>query len=89
MRAGAVGLRQLADVAPDTPVKLAMHFYAFEHLEIATYELLGRIAREAGDDETADVAGRIQEEEREAAEKVAKTFEHVVAKLLEKEPAQG
>jgi len=63
MRSGAVGLRQLADVPPDTPVKLAMHFYAFEHLEIATYEFLIRIAEEAGDKDTVEAAKKILEQE--------------------------
>ncbi len=75
MRSGAIGLRQLADVAPDTPVKLAMHFYAFEHLEIAAYEFLARIARDSDDSDTVEVAERILEQEREAAEKVAETFD--------------
>ncbi len=87
MRSGAVGLRQLADIPPDTPVKLAMHFYAFEHLEIATYELLGRIAKQTGDDETAEVAGKILEQEREAAEKVAGTFDRAVEMMLEHDPS--
>ncbi len=87
MRSGAIGLRQLADIPPDTPVKLAMHFYAFEHLEIANYELLGRIAKDAGDQETAEVASKILEQEREAAEKVGGTFDRAVELLLERTPS--
>lgn len=75
MRAGAIGLRQLADVPPDTPIKLAMHFYAFEHLEIAAYEFLKRVARDSDDGETADLAERILEQERETAEKIGGTFD--------------
>src|SRR5947199_8157226 len=30
-----IGLRQLADVAHDTPVKMAMNLFALEHLETA------------------------------------------------------
>ncbi|MBV9465097.1 MAG: DUF892 family protein [Solirubrobacterales bacterium] len=89
MRSGAIGLRQLADIAPETPVKLAMHFYAFEHLEIANYELLGRIARGAGDDETAQAAEKILEQERAAAEKVAETFDRAAELLLEAEESEG
>ncbi len=82
MRSGAIGIRQLADIAPDTPVKLAMHFYAFEHLEIAAYEVLKRLASEAGDDETAEVARCILEQECAAAERIAGTFDSSVEQLL-------
>jgi rubrerythrin len=85
MRSGAIGLRQLAEIPPDTPVKLAMHLYAFEHLEIAAYEFLARIARESGDQETADAAERILEQEREAAEKVQSTFDRCVELLGEQQ----
>jgi ferritin-like metal-binding protein YciE len=83
MRAGAIGLRQLADIPPNTPVKLAMHFFAFENLKIATYETLCKIAKHAGDNETAELAARILEQEREAAEKVEGTFERSVELMLQ------
>jgi ferritin-like metal-binding protein YciE len=83
MRSGAIGLRQLADIPPDTPVKLAMHFYALENLEVAAYELLARIARESGDDETAEIADKILEQERAAADKIADTFDRSVELMLE------
>jgi ferritin-like metal-binding protein YciE len=86
MRAGAIGLRQLAEIPPDTPVKLAMHMFALEHLEIANYESLIHIARRAGDDETAQVAERILEEERQTAEKIEGTFERAVELMVEAGP---
>lgn len=89
MRSGAIGLRQLAEIPPDTPVKLAMHMFAFEHLEIAAYETLCRIARQASDDDTAKTAEEILAQEREAAEKVAGTFDRCVELVLETEPGQG
>src|SRR5436309_3630312 len=89
MRAGAIGLRQLAEIPPDTPVKLAMHFFAFEHLEIATYEMLVQIAKSADDGETAEVAEKILEQERQAAEKIAGTFERAVELMLETDPESG
>jgi ferritin-like metal-binding protein YciE len=78
-RGGAIGLRQLADITPDTPVKLAMHMFALEHLEIATHELLASIARRTEDSDTAEAAERLIEEERNAAERVAESFDQAAA----------
>ena len=87
MRSGAIGLRQLAEIPPDTPVKLAMHLYAFDHLEIAAYEFLKRLAGEAGDRDTAEAAERILEQEREAAEKVESLFDRCAELLGEQQAA--
>jgi ferritin-like metal-binding protein YciE len=59
----------------DTPAKLAAFAYAFEHLEIAGYELLRRVAARDGDAETVALAERILPEERAAAEKLFGAFE--------------
>jgi ferritin-like metal-binding protein YciE len=53
--------------------------YATEHLEIASYQLLERIARAAGDEETAEVA----RENRRDEEKMAKKIEASWDKLAE------
>ena len=55
---------------PDTPGKLIAHALFHEHLEIATQELLGRMAELAGDDTTRVVAGAIREDERAMAERL-------------------
>ena len=82
MQAGALGLGALTKAAPDTPVRLAMTAFAFEHLEIATYRMLLRLAQRAGDAETAAVAGRILEQEEAAAELVAATFDRALERTL-------
>jgi ferritin-like metal-binding protein YciE len=60
----------------DAPGRLARDGYVQEHTEIAAYELLSRVAERAGDPQTADVARRILENERETAEKIAGTWGH-------------
>jgi ferritin-like metal-binding protein YciE len=86
MKAGAINWGSFFAAHPDTPGKLVAFAYAFEHLEIAGYEQLRRVAEQAGDGETADMAARILEQERNAAERLAGSFDHAVdASLL----AQG
>src|ERR671937_350833 len=46
-RVGGWGMILFARVNPDTPGKLAMHAYSYEHMELAAYELLRRIADRA------------------------------------------
>jgi ferritin-like metal-binding protein YciE len=82
MRLGALNFGTFFKAQPDTPAKLAGFAYAFEHLEIAGYELLMRTAARAGDQETVEVAQRILEDERAAAEKVAGTWDAAVDAAL-------
>jgi ferritin-like metal-binding protein YciE len=56
---------------PETTMNLVGFVAAFEHLEIATYELLQRLARRAGDQKVTGVAERILAEERAAVEALA------------------
>ena len=75
MRIGALNMGSFFKAQPDTPAKLAGFAYAFEALETGAYELLTRVARRAGDEETAAVAERILAEERAAVERVASTWD--------------
>jgi ferritin-like metal-binding protein YciE len=86
MKAGAINWGAFFGAHPDTPGKLVAFAYAFEHLEIAGYEQLRRVADEAGDPETAQMAARILEQERNAAEKLASSFDRAVDASLQ---AQG
>jgi len=75
LRAGALNLGAFFGAQPDTTPKLAGFAYAFENLELGGYELLRRVAERAGDGTTAAMAVEIAAEEREAAAKVAATWE--------------
>ena len=74
MRLGALNWSAFFAAQPDTPAKLAAFSYAFEHLEIAAYEQLRRVAQRAGDSETEDTAERILADERAAADHVRSQF---------------
>lgn len=75
MRAGALNWGMFFQAHPDTPGKLAAFAFAFEHLEIAAYEELKRVAQRAGDPETVAMADRILAQERAAADRLASAFD--------------
>lgn len=83
LRLGAINLGGFFKAQPDTPAKLAGFAYAFEHLEIAAYEELKRVAQRAGDEETVRVAERIGAEERAAANAIAANWEIALQASLE------
>jgi ferritin-like metal-binding protein YciE len=83
LRAGAIGLRQLADIAPDTPPRVAIQLFGLEQLEIAGFELLQRIAEREGDEDAADTAHEILEQKRQGAEQVEQRFERAGELLVE------
>lgn len=75
MAAGGPGFALFARLQPDTPGKLVSHAYSYEHLELASYELLERVAERLGDPETAETARRIKEQERLMGERLAGAFD--------------
>ena len=82
MRVGGLNIGAFFRAQPDTPAKLSGFAYAFEHLEIAAYELLRRVADRSGDAETVAVADQILGEERRAAERIAGTWDAAMAATL-------
>jgi ferritin-like metal-binding protein YciE len=84
MRAGGIGFLLFARLQPDTPGKLTAHAYSYEHLELASYELLERMAEHAGDQETAGVARTIRDQEESMAKRLAGEFDHAAEASLAK-----
>jgi ferritin-like metal-binding protein YciE len=68
---------------PDTPGKLVTHAYSYEHMELAAYELLFRVARRSGDEETAALAQDIAQQERAMAERLSDNWDRAVDASLE------
>jgi ferritin-like metal-binding protein YciE len=83
MRLGALNWSAFFQAHPDTPGKLAAFARAFEYLEIGGYEQLARVARRAGDEETASLAERNLAQEREAAERIAGAFDEALTASLQ------
>src|SRR3954454_21160068 len=84
-RAGGWGMVLFAKLNPDTPGKLAMHAYSYEHMELAAYELLRRMAERADDVPVAALARRIGADERAMADRIGERWDRAVdASLREK-----
>jgi len=56
--------------------------YVFEHLEIATYHLLEKVAERAGDHETAELARTHRGDNCEMGDKIRRNWENVLSLLL-------
>jgi ferritin-like metal-binding protein YciE len=82
MKAGGVGFALFASSQPDTPGKLVAHAYSYEHLELASYELLIRVAERADDEDTAEAARAIRHEEDAMARRLADSFDRAAEASL-------
>src|SRR3954467_14515590 len=88
-RVGGWGMVLFARVNPDTPGKLAMHAFSYEHMELAAYELLRRIAERGGDAEIAAPASRIGGQERAMAGRVGDRWDLAVDASLREKDAEA
>jgi ferritin-like metal-binding protein YciE len=86
LRGGAIGLRQLADIAPDTPARVAIQVFGLEQLEIAGFELLQQIAEREGDEGAVGTAREILEQKRHGAEQVEQRLGRAGELLVEQRP---
>jgi ferritin-like metal-binding protein YciE len=76
-------LKGVADqVRGDKAGKNARDAYVTEHMEIAAYELLERLAERAGDQETAELARRHKREEQEMAARIAANWDRSIELTL-------
>jgi ferritin-like metal-binding protein YciE len=85
LKLGALNWGLFFAAQPDTPAKLAGFAYAVEHLEIASYELLKRVAIRAGDSDTAQAAEQILAQERAAAERIRTNFPNAIDAALQEQ----
>ena len=81
------GFGAFATAQPDTPGKLVVHAFSYEHMEEATYDLLARVAERAGDEQTVQTAREIEHQEEGMGDRLAALFDRAVnAALRELDP---
>jgi ferritin-like metal-binding protein YciE len=79
-------MKSVVDVARDDNAgRNARDGFATEHMEIASYQLLERVARKAGDTETAAVARQNREEEEAMARSISSKWNKIVDLTLKEE----
>jgi ferritin-like metal-binding protein YciE len=79
-------MKSVLDAArDDSPGRNARDGFATEHMEIASYEMLERVARKAKDKKTQAVARQNREEEEAMARSIAAKWNKVVELSLKEE----
>ena len=82
---GALAKLPLDLVRGERAGRNARDAYATEHMEIAAYQLLERVAQRAGDEETAEVARRNRADEEAMAKKLEEHWDLFAQQSLREE----
>jgi ferritin-like metal-binding protein YciE len=77
------GFVGFARAQPDTPGKLVVHAYSYEHMELAAYELIAALADRVGDDRVAAAARTIGAQESSMAKRLSDHFDLAVTASLQ------
>jgi len=78
MKLGGKAFVLFARVQPDTPGKLLAHALSYEALEVSSYELLARVAEQAGEEHVVEAPDRILADERRMMERLEGCFDAAV-----------
>ena len=85
-----VGAKSVVDAARrQKPARNARDGFATEQMEVAAYELLERVAREAGDEETAEVARRNRAEDQAMADVIAGSWDKIAQATVSADGERG
>ncbi|HTW11708.1 MAG TPA: DUF892 family protein [Solirubrobacteraceae bacterium] len=76
------GFGLFAALQPDTPGKLVVHAFSYEHMEEGAYDLLGMIATRADDAAAVETARRIEAQEHAMGDRLDALFDHATEVAL-------